>query len=87
MKYIKALFMRGENEDHPDEELLGAKTVKELRNHLELAENIYASLFELLKHIRNKSPRFYFLSDEQVLNILSMVSHPKVILLLLCIGY
>lgn len=78
MKYIRSLFVRAENEDHAEEDLQGHRVIKELKNFVETAENIYASLFVLLKYIRNKSPRFFFLSDEQVLNILSMASNPKV---------
>lgn len=78
MKYIKSLFMKSETEEQSDEELQGTKIIKELGGYVELAENVYSSLFVLLKHIRNKSPRFFFLSDEQVLNILSMASDPKV---------
>ena len=72
------MFVRAENEDHAEEDLQGHRVIKELKNFVETAENIYASLFVLLKYIRNKSPRFFFLSDEQVLNILSMASNPKV---------
>jgi len=81
MKYIRSLFVRSENEDHTEEDLQGTRVIKELKNFVETAENIYASLFELLKTIRKSSPRFFFLSDEQVLNTFSMASNPKVFLI------
>ena len=79
MKYIKSLFVRTDSEEgHEEENPLGVKIIKELNSYVEHAENVFASLFALLKHIRNKSARFFFMSDEQVLNILSMASEPQV---------
>ena len=78
MKYIKSLFVRAENDDHAEEDLQGHRIIKDLKNYVEIAENIYSSLFVLLKYLRNKLPRFLFLSDEQVLNILSKASNPRV---------
>lgn len=49
----------------------GYKMLRELRDNNEKLEHINQSLQQLLEDKRNKFPRFYFLSDDEVIDIIA----------------
>ena len=79
MNYFNKMFeLQNESEDL-DDEFYKENLIKTLKKSIKQKEKVERELLKLIKELRKRCKRLYFLSDENITDLCSYLVNPKVI--------